>query len=257
MPSCQSIDSLVTPYVDNELAGSDRLIVEAHLHVCASCHSRVAAARAVRTLIESRKAALQQECAPAALREWCTKTAGLARRVVPEDAAPVRAWQMRLAPLALAASLVLIVAGAFLYQLTQRSATVMAAELAADHVKCFALNKVLGTRQARSAVEQSMAAGFGWQARLPDRPEDAGLELLGARPCLYGEGRVAHIMYRYRGRPLSLFMLPDTARTESLIEVLGHHCAIWSSGDRTFVLVARESRSDLERVASFVHASLR
>jgi hypothetical protein len=64
-------------------------------------------------------------------------------------------------------------------------------------------------------------------------------------------------MYRYHGRPVSLFMLPHTVRTDAVINALGHECAIWSSGDRTFVLVARESQSDMDRIASFVHASLR
>ena len=78
---------------------------------------------------------------------------------------------------------------------------------------------------------------------LPDDPARAGLELVGSRPCLYGEGEIAHIMYRHEGRPVSLFMLPRTARTEELVEVLGHEAAIWCVGDRTFVLVAREPRA--------------
>ena len=55
---------------------------------------------------------------------------------------------------------------------------------------------------------------------------------------------------------MSVFMLPHMVRPESLTKVMGHQCAIWSSGDRTFVLIAREPRSDVERIASFVHASL-
>jgi anti-sigma factor RsiW len=133
----------------------------------------------------------------------------------------------------------------------------MAAELTADHMKCLAVNSLLGTHQTASVVESSMAAGFEWQARLPEQPERAGLELVGARPCLYAEGRVAHIMYRHRGRPVSVFMLPNTVRPESLTRVMGHECAIWSSGGRTFVLIAREPRDDVERMASFVQASLK
>jgi anti-sigma factor RsiW len=91
---------------------------------------------------------------------------------------------------------------------------------------------------------------------LPDDPASAGLELVGARRCLYGEGRVAHIMYRHDGHPVSLFMLPNTARAQQLVEVLGHEAAIWCANNRTFVLVAREPRRDVERMASFVQASL-
>jgi hypothetical protein len=38
--------------------------------------------------------------------------------------------------------------------------------------------------------------------------------------------------------------------------VLGHEAAIWCVGNRTFVLVARESRPEVERLVSYVKASL-
>lgn len=169
----------------------------------------------------------------------------------------VSPWRPRLAPLALAAMLVLIVGGAFLYQVTDTSALVMAAELTADHAKCFAMNAVLGTQQTPEVVEQSLASGFGWHARLPQQPDRAGLELVGVRPCLYGQGRVAHIMYHHNGRLVSVFMLPGKTRPEEVVDVMGHEAAIWSVGDRTFVLIARASRAEVERMASFVHAQLR
>jgi hypothetical protein len=89
-----------------------------------------------------------------------------------------------------------------------------------------------------------------------ERLRAAGLHLVGSRPCLYGEGRIAHIMYRHEGRPVSLFMLPNSSRSRELVEVLGHQAAIWCVGNRTFVLVAREPRREVERLASFVQASL-
>jgi hypothetical protein len=63
-------------------------------------------------------------------------------------------------------------------------------------------------------------------------------------------------MYRHHGQPLSLFMLPRTERPEQLVETLGHECAIWSSADRTFVLVSREARADVERLAGYVQTAL-
>jgi hypothetical protein len=166
-------------------------------------------------------------------------------------------WRARLTPYALAATVVLGVGGAFVYQLTDRSVRVLAAELTADHIKCFGLNRVLGTHDAPAVVEGSIASSFAWPLHLPDRPERAGLELVGARPCLYGEGRMAHLMYRHNGSPVSVFMLPRSQRHAALVEVLGHEASVWSVGDRTFVLIAREPRADVERLASFVHAGLR
>jgi anti-sigma factor RsiW len=163
----------------------------------------------------------------------------------------------RLAPYALAASLVLVVGGAFVYQATDKSARVMAAELTADHVKCFAMNGLFGKHEGAAAVESSMAGSFGWQMHLPANPARAGMELVGSRQCLYGEGEVAHIMYRHDGHPVSLFMLPKTARAEEIVDVFGYESKIWCDGNRTFVLVSHEPRADVERMASFVQASLR
>jgi anti-sigma factor RsiW len=272
MSDCQRIEPFVTPFVDGELPAVDRDLVAEHVRVCAPCHSRVAAERAVRTLIHARKSALEAPCASQALRAKCAEAVQHAGRLRAQgaSASPAEArvnlerakagatlWRTRLAPIALAASLVIVVGGAFVYQITDKSARVMAAELTADHVKCFAMNSVLHTHDAPTAVESSMISGFGWQMRLPDEPARAGLELVGARPCLYGEGKVAHIMYRHQGRPMSLFMLPNASRSRELVEVLGHQAAIWCVGNRTFVLISREPKREVEQMASFVQASLR
>lgn len=263
--TCEKIDSFVTPYIDGEITAVDRVIVEAHLRACPSCHSRVGAERVVREALRVRRSALKRERAPADLRTRCSLTAlaPVADSDRPASAAaeqpfraPGGAWRT-LRPLALAASLVLVVGGAFVYELTDRSAQVLAAELTADHLKCFAVNRVLGTHQEAAAVEGSIASSFGTALRLPEQPERAGLELVGERPCLYGQGRVAHIMYRHHGEPVSVFMLPGTVRSEQIVDVMGHEAAIWSVGGRTFVLIAREPRNEVERIASFVHASLR
>jgi anti-sigma factor RsiW len=254
MSECSIIDPLVTPYIDGELADADREIVEHHIGACLGCRGRVLAERAVREVLAARRTVICSERAPSALRARCADLeAGAA---APAGAKSRPAWRARLGPLAVAATLVLIVGAAFLYQLTISSSSVMAAELTADHVKCFAMNGVLGTHQTPEVVESSMASGFDWRVRLP-RTDQGGLELVGSRPCLYGEGRVAHIMFRHNGTPVSLFMLPKTTRSDELVRVLGHEAAIWSVGDRTFVLIARETESEVERMAAFVQSSLR
>src|SRR5687767_9421511 len=234
MSDCSSIDPLVTPYVDGELPVADREAIAQHLRACPPCRARVSTEQAVRDLVHARQPALQRDRASDALRAKCAmlgdsrgssgargskgakgseRTSGTSRtlrtfRTTRTD------WRARVAPLALAATLVLVVAGASFYQITARSTPVMAAELAADHVKCFLLQDLIGTRQAARPVEYALASKFGWSARLPERPDRAALELVGERTCLYGQGRVAHIMYRHEGRPVSLFMLPNNTRKD-------------------------------------------
>jgi anti-sigma factor RsiW len=264
MPDCQKIDPLVTPYVDGNLAGADRLRVDAHLKHCPSCFARVTAEAAVRGLIRERKPDLVRECASPALRRVCAE---MARRAAGERPVPgavesgwavsrARAWSVRLAPLALAAALTIVVGGAFVYRLTESSSRVMAAELTADHVKCFAMNRVLKPDAEPDVVRGSLTSHFGWTLRLPEHPDRAGLELVGVRPCLYGEGKVAHLMYRHRGVPVSVFMLPKSVRPQEIVEVMGHEAAVWSSGSTTFVLITRESRDEVQQMASFVQAAL-
>jgi anti-sigma factor RsiW len=267
---CVRIEGVATRFVDGALPDADREAVARHLRVCAPCCSRVAAERAVRDLIHRCKPALDAGRAPDSLRATCARLAAptapsatVSRGTPPGPPRQPGArrvgrasWRARLTPVALAASLVLIVGAAFMYQITEKSARIMAAELAADHIKCFAMNRVLATGQTPSIVESSMLSGFNWQMHLPDNPGRAGLELVGARPCLYGQGKVAHIMYTHQGRPVSLFMLPDASRSRELVRVLGHEAAIWCVDKRTFVLIAREPRQDVERMASFVQAGL-
>lgn len=277
MPNCTSIDPLVTPYVDGDIGASERQLVDDHLRVCPPCHARVAAERAVRTLVCAKRSELACARASGALRARCAtaKRAGpagpppanadadaVAQVFRPALFRPARSspavWRSRTVPVALAASLVLLVGGAFLYQLTAHSSRVIAAELTTDHVKCFRLmNPMLGTHDEPAAVERTMASTFGWQIHLPQSAERLGLELVGARPCLYGKGIVAHVMYRHNGQPVSVFMLPKTMRPEETVDVMGHEASFWSVGDRTFVLITSEPQPDVARLTSFVRAALR
>ena len=258
MKDCTQLDPLVTPYVDGELAAADRQAVDQHVRVCPPCQARIVVERAIRDLIRAKKPALNGGRAPAGLRARCRAFDALAPRRPGVASPPGITWRARLTPLALAATLVLIIGGAFLYRLTDRSSRVLAAELIADHLKCFGvINGVLGTHDEPAAVERSMASHFDWRMRLPEQPDREGLRLVGARPCLYGEGRVAHIMYRHNGRPVSVFMLPKTTKPDEIVEVMGHEATIWSAGDRTFVLIAREPPAEIARMVSFVQAGLR
>jgi anti-sigma factor RsiW len=261
MPDCARIDALVTPFVDGELSTSDEQTVSTHIAACPPCRAKVAAERAVRACMRARRSELAPAEAPAALKARC---AMLRQQAKPSRVAPIAGgvvaratWRDRFAPFALAAALVLAVGGAFLYQATRSSSRVLAAELALDHEKCFRLNRLLGTHDSADTVEAAMSSGFDWNVQLPDTADHDDVALVGSRPCLSGEGKVAHIMYRHNGQPVSLFMLPGETRREQIVQVLGHQCRIWSSDGRTFVLVARESSGDLEEMAALLRRTVK
>ena len=257
MSDCTSLDPLITPYVDGDIDAASRLRVDDHVRRCPPCQSRVAAERAVRELMHARRADMCSDAASAALRARCLAL----RAAAPGGAAELPSfWRSRIKPLAVAASVVLVAGGVFVYEATDRSTRVLAAELTADHVKCFGVvNTLLGTNSDRAVIEGAMAKTFGWAMHVPESSQ-AGLELVGARPCLYGKGKAAHLMYRHHGQPLSVFMLPQLARpgkTEERIDIMGHEAAVWSEGGRTFVLIAREPEADMARAVSIVQAALR
>jgi anti-sigma factor RsiW len=254
MADCKLIDSLVTPYIDGDLSATERDRVDRHLDICRACRGRVHAEQAVHALIRVRRSVLMSGTAPPALRTRCTGFVRSGTRPGPTAAI----WRARLVPLALAASLIFIVAGAFIYELTARSTVVLAAELTADHLKCFRIiNSVVGAQRQPATIEDSMASRFDWRMQLPEHAERADLELVGARPCLYGEGFVAHIMYTHHGHPVSIFMLPRSARATDRVEVMGHRAAIWSIGSRTFVLISDEPQNEVEQMTTFAHGAFR
>lgn len=152
--------------------------------------------------------------------------------------------------------MLLAVASAVIYRLTVGTPQAIAAELTADHAKCFFLNTVLRTHQSVSEVEGYLRAGFDWEAALPPHPEDVDLQLVGSRPCLYEHGKVAHIMYRHHGVPVSIFMLPGVHYTSNFLHALGHEAVVWADGQRTFVLIAKAPPEQVHEVATFAKASL-
>jgi anti-sigma factor RsiW len=221
----------------------------------------VSAERAVRELMHVRRTDIASDHAPDALRVRCRALAGRESRAASGEwrAPGARSFSRAFRPFAIAAGVLLAVGGVTLYQLTPSSTRVLAAELTADHVKCFGVvNTLVGANANAAAVEQVMEDTFGWQMHVPEEA-GAGLELVGARPCLYMRGKAAHLMYRHHGQPLSVFMLPQLARPgkpNETVEVMGHEATVWSRDGRTFVLIGREPAADMQQAVSLVQASL-
>jgi anti-sigma factor RsiW len=257
MPSCALVEPLITPFVDGQLPPAEAQVIQAHIRLCALCRSRVSAERSVSELLRSRRHELCGEPAPSTLRARCHSQCVQARLTTASRSRATWWRAGRISPLTMAAGFVLVVAGATAYRATVGSTQVIAAELTADHVKCFIMNAVLGTHETSEGVHSEMASSFGWDVHLPEHPQQADLELVGSRPCLYERGKIAHIMYRHHGVPVSIYMLPGTERADEFRKTFGHEAAIWADGHRTFVLIARAPREEVERMVTFVQASLR
>ena len=253
--NCREVEGKLPSYVDG-LATSNAAAIAAHLETCAACRELAHAQSAARAVLKARAAQLAPMAPP-----------GLRTRIIanmpPEPAAPkpseggsepVLAWSGRLTAFAAAVMVVLTIGAVLLPVATVRSTAVLAAQLALDHLKCFTIEgDAEGEPIPAAQAEATLKQEFDLAVTVPGSLAAENLELMAVRRCLYGDGRAAHVMYRLDGEPVSLFIIPGLTRPAAELSLFGHDQVVWTSGDRTYMLIARAtSRSKLGRVASYL-----
>src|SRR4051812_9269544 len=127
--SCEQVRPLLAPWVDGEIGPDDRARVDGHLQACGACAIEADRHRTARALLRQRRATMLADRAPAALRAKVTSEAAAARRTP-----ALSGW--RRVPISVAATMALAFTGLTLHVATGRSTTLLAAQLAVDHVKC-------------------------------------------------------------------------------------------------------------------------
>jgi hypothetical protein len=246
MASCRDIDPLTTRVADNEATGDERRRVEGHARECAPCRTQLHAEREARQLVRDRATTLVGH-APLGLRARCAATRIQAD---PPARRPVPLLSRASWPMALAATLVLAVAGSAAYGLAVNPSKAVAAQLTLDHLKCFILfEQPVGLNPAD--VQADLKAHYGFDVALPSGQTADGLTLVGGRRCLYLDGSVAHLLYRRGATQLSLFVLPAGAKlSQTDLEALGHSAVAFSKAGRTWVAVARASQAEMRAIAA-------
>lgn len=255
---CQDLDPVLATYVDNEALPQERAAVDTHLAKCPPCRERVAGERAARLVVQSRRESLRC-CASEALRSRCERlttstpsSSSIPR--LPAAALLKRRW----VPLSLAATLLLAVAGVFVLG-TGDSVEVFAAQLALDHVKCFKFTPDAAVKPEPAILEREWASTRGWGIKVPSSAPEHNLELMGVRRCGSTSGRVAHVLYRWHGEPLSVYVLPSSIEPSGairkVVDTMGHEAIVWTHDGRTYAVVARGSRDEIARVANYVRGS--
>ena len=233
MSECRRIAEQLTSYVDDLIEAERRVEVERHLDGCASCRVTAAAERGGRTVLRHHAPRLRDEPLPPGLRSRCES---LVRDTTSSKGARVPSWQRSLIPTVLSVILLVFTASAIFSLATRQSDAVLAAQLTADHSKCFKL--FVGGESSMSAeeAEQLLSQQYGWKIHVP--PSTNGLQLVGVRRCLYADGLIPHVMYRSNGQDLSLFVLNGVTRNATDLVTFGHRSQIWTRGNTTFVLVS-------------------
>ena len=185
--------------------------------------------------------------APESLRARCS---ALQPSVASRQSRMLRRW----APLSLAATVLLAVAGVFVFGLNDR-VEALAASLAVDHVKCF---KVSGGGHVDAPVaEKKWLDDQGWSVVVPPASPAEQLTLVDVRRCFSTDGRAAHMMYSWRGAPLSLYVLPENVRRDRVVQKVGQQAVIWCANNRTYAVVAEGQPKDLTPIVSYMKAHAR
>lgn len=257
MSDCREIEQLLTPYVDGETQDVDCAAVDAHLRACPRCREHVSSERAMREAFAGCREKLRG-CASADLRRRCEAGRPVVTAPVVLPAASVfqrRTW----VPLSMVATLLLAIGGVFVYGLRGGSEA-LAAQLAVDHIKCFEAPPNPVILPDAKALAREWATARGWMIKVPDSTRVEDLELLDVRKCLSKSGETAHLMYKWHGQPLSVYVLNssnEAARAGDaprVIEHMGQEEIIWSKGGRTYAVVTRGRPEGIEHVTRYVRA---
>jgi anti-sigma factor RsiW len=256
--NCGDLEERLTPYVDGESPADSRRSVSAHLAKCPPCRNAAEAESAARTIVHERKDGLRPR-APESLRDRC---AAIATRQSPiaiaNPQSPIQSsiatrqspLLRRWIPWSVAATLVLAVGGVFLFGLNDR-VEALAASLAIDHVKCFKTTKPGAT------VDPSVAAARwqhdqGWPITVPQTDAAEQLRLVSVRRCYSTDGRAAHLMYTWRGAPLSVYVLQGGESPERVLDKMGREACIWCANRRTYAVVADGHPEDLPQIVAYM-----
>jgi anti-sigma factor RsiW len=247
--TCADLDERLTPYVDGEDTPTSHRAVGAHLQACPPCGRLAHEEATAREVLHAHRGAVTAH-APESLRARCA-----ANLTPPASFSPTLALIRRWAPLSLAATLVLAVAGVFLFGLND-GVQALAASLAADHVTCFKVNGAGGETEAQMA-ERAWQDDQGWPIVVPRAEPAQQLKLIGVRHCLSTAGHVAHMMYTWGGEPLSVYVLQADAGRDAVAHRMGAQEIIWRANSRTYAIVSGDTTRDLTPVVAYLKARVR
>jgi anti-sigma factor (TIGR02949 family) len=279
---CKDLESLVTPYVDGEVTPEQCAAIEAHLSACPKCRECAQAESGARAIVRRCRGSLRAP-APPALHAKCRKLAaeyaehahhgqeqvaasqglpfassGLPSSHLPSPGLTAQRSDWRWwAPVSLAATLMLAIAGVLVFGLVSGRGTALAAQLAEDHLRCMRAVSRRGPADSRQ-LEERWQKNRGWFVKVPGSSQTDDMEFVALRRCFHGDRQeLAHALYRHKGRIVSLFIFPDDdSRRRANLEIMGQREVIWSQGGRSYAVVADGDAADVYALKAFFSRKL-
>lgn len=246
--TCNDIAPLLAALAEAHEGSQPDPRAERHLAECGACQRSLRVQRDMHGLLRARAASLQGR-APDALRGRLAAQLA-ARTPVARRWAPFR--------MPVAATVLLALTGVLTYGLTGASSTVLAAQLALDHLKCATLVSADTAVNPVQAVKE-WAQRYEWTPRVPSPSPARKASLVGVRRCLYGHGHLAHLLYEIDGHTVSVFVMPrndypaDAAPARH--DFLGQHAEVWADGDQSFAVVGDVAPDVLSSLAAEFRAA--
>jgi anti-sigma factor RsiW len=261
--TCERFGGLRARWVDGDIDAADALSLRLHLESCEACERDVREQREVRELLRARAVALRAP-APETLRQrvaaivadGAAKPASNVVPMRPRAARPLLGTLRQWMPRSAAAAVFIAVAGVVAVGALAPRGSVLAAQMALDHLKCMV---IAPTRPGVDAaeIEQQFREQRGWAVTVPPSAPALGLQLVGLRTCLYHDGHMAHVLYELEGKRVSLFVMPHREAAAAALQVFGQQTRAWSHDGRTYALVAAEESGSLDGVAAHFEANAR
>lgn len=235
MKECHDIEPLLTPYVDGEIDAPEVADVRAHLARCGPCRAAEEAERRARVWVRENAASLRGT-APSVLATKC-------RQLCSSPQARSR-WFV---PAAVAASVAVLLGGSMVLLLSNERRA-LAAELSADHQRCFA--------SSSSAVPSTAFAVGDRTVEVPAGDTALGLELTGVRACRIRRVLMAHALYRCQGRPVSLYVA-QADELPAIPAIMGAEVRTWTGAEQCYALVGEVTGAEMDRIEQYVRAFMR
>ena len=246
--SCHDIAPLLAELAEHPDSPVADPRAASHLAECSSCQRSLLLQREMHGLLRARADSLCGR-APDSLRE---------RLMAQGAAGPVSTSRWAPLRMPVAATVLLALLGVMAYGLTSASSTVLAAQLALDHLKCARLVSPGTTINPVQAVRE-WAQQYDWSPRIPAPAPARKASLVGVRRCLYGHGHLAHLLYDVDGHTVSLFVMPRSDYPAGIAparhDFLGQHAEVWASGDQSFAIVGDVAPATLATLAAEFRAA--
>jgi len=239
--------ALLDAYFDQELDASAALAMEMHVRECEACNRFLAERRALRARIQA--APLRHDLPPALESRIRSKV--LRRTARGHWAA---AW-----PSAIAAGLVLAVAGFFVGRSVQRAPD-LRDEVVSAHVRAMLSGRPIDVLSSdHHTVKPWLSSRLPYS---PPVPEPSGVTLMGARIDYLGHTRVAALVYQHGKHEVSVYVWPrgalgalSSAGQPVQTSAEGYHLAQIQVGSFTAEMVSDMSSGELAAFAQQWRAS--